>query len=119
MSTEVEAMKCNVCSKPDVPSTRSRCKRVSYYNHTCQKADWKAHKKYCFKPNVICTRCDEIINDNNVHRCTAPHSPNLQQDCGSSFGGGQENSMSHADTMLQARTKYFPTITCKINDKQS
>mmetsp|Transcript_4852 Transcript_4852/g.8121 ORF Transcript_4852/g.8121 Transcript_4852/m.8121 type:complete len:131 (-) Transcript_4852:445-837(-) len=39
---------CNYCGKADAPSSCSACKRVSYCNRECQRADWKfGHKNLC------------------------------------------------------------------------
>ena len=63
MTTEVETMECNLpeCSNSsDSLSKCSRCKKVSYCNRECQKADWKAHKNHCVEANN-----NNNDNDNN------------------------------------------------------
>src|ERR1044072_2022894 len=44
--------KCNVCQKPS-SNKCSKCKQTYYCSKTCQKEDWKRHKKLCGNPPVV------------------------------------------------------------------
>jgi hypothetical protein len=41
------ATSCNKCGKTDNLSWCSGCHKVRYCGATCQRADWKSHKKIC------------------------------------------------------------------------
>lgn len=75
---------CATCGKL-AKMTCSRCQgRVSYCNRECQRKDWKQHKKICFPPGARCTRCLEMITDENVRSgCRIPHPTHLLNDMGS------------------------------------
>jgi len=43
---------CNVCGKTEGLSWCSACRKVRYCSSTCQRSDWKRHKKFCVKKNT-------------------------------------------------------------------
>lgn len=40
---------CKRCGKTDNLKSCGACKKVKYCGTTCQKSDWKEHKKVCNK----------------------------------------------------------------------
>ena len=42
-----DVMSCWTCKKTGALLVCSRCKDASYCSQTCQRADWKGHKKVC------------------------------------------------------------------------
>ena len=42
---------CNVCGKSEGLSWCSACRKVRYCSVTCQRFDWKKHKRFCVKKN--------------------------------------------------------------------
>ena len=78
---------CAACGK-DASKECTGCRRVAYCNRSCQKSHWKQHKKLCFPPGAKCTRCGQIIDENNIDKCNVPHPVHLSVDQGSMFGGG-------------------------------
>lgn len=44
---------CNNCDLPDAIYKCSACKEVFYCSESCQRNDWKTHKKYCGKESSI------------------------------------------------------------------
>ncbi|KAL0070510.1 Histone-lysine N-methyltransferase smyd1 [Marasmius tenuissimus] len=47
-STTIASDKCGSCGKRDIKLMKcSACKKVTYCNAACQKADWKSHKPAC------------------------------------------------------------------------
>ena len=43
---------CNVCGKSEGLSWCGACRKVRYCSSTCQRSDWKTHKKFCVKKNT-------------------------------------------------------------------
>lgn len=58
---------CALCNNDKAPFQCSQCKTTHYCGVSCQKLDWKAHKKVC---NIVVMKKDGIVaaigNKNNV-----------------------------------------------------
>ena len=89
MSAATDANKsspCAVCGK-DASKICTRCNNVYYCHPSCQKSDWKQHKKVCFPQGATCTRCLKTVDDTNLRKCTVLHQTHMLEETGACFGG--------------------------------
>lgn len=83
---------CETCGK-DTTIACGRCKTTFYCSRDCQKDNWKVHKKTCFPPNSVCTRCQETIVPGS--KCRVPHPDHVQVATSSMIGGGERSWSFH------------------------
>ena len=57
---------------------------VHYCSKAHQQSDWKTHKKTCFPPGSICTRCNEPTASSQ--KCLVAHPSHFLQGAGSQYG---------------------------------
>lgn len=73
----VTPAECAGCGKAIQPMQRiqrcSQCRAVSYCDHTCQKADWRFHKRLCRQPDEgECHLIQQSEEQDTLSSCSVP-----------------------------------------------